>query len=179
MIGLEYICQCYDKSYNSIAEELGISRQSINGWLKGTRLIPTKHLSKLAKIFELPEEYFQKELSDEEKDDVKKQKVNFDIDKIVEMIMDIDDVKKLLDDKTTEEQIDYVEVMYHGILDTIQYILNKKTSKMETDEFEKELIAVKKVEEKEIKETLEIVRQLMFQVGFDFKKFRQYIKDYK
>ncbi|MBY6838736.1 helix-turn-helix domain-containing protein [Clostridium botulinum] len=76
MIGLEYICNLYNKSYNSVAEELGISRQSINGWVKGLRPIPKKHLPKLSNIFDgVYKEYFQKELTEIDKINIQKTKV--------------------------------------------------------------------------------------------------------
>lgn len=76
MIGLEYICGLYKKSYNSLAEELKISRQSINGWVKGLRKIPQKHIPRLSEIFKgIPQEYFQKELTDIEKIEIQKIKV--------------------------------------------------------------------------------------------------------
>lgn len=75
MIGLEYICKLYKESYNSLAQKLGISRQSINGWIKQTRPIPDKHLPKLAEIFGLSEEYFQKELNDIDKINIQRTKV--------------------------------------------------------------------------------------------------------
>ena len=179
MIGFEYICELYKKSYNSIATELGISRQSINGWIKGTRLIPTKHLPKLAKFFELPEEYFQKELTEEEKEEIKEKQITFEVGKIVDLIMKFDSIKEVMKDKTVEEQVDYVEIMYLGIIDTIMNIMTRNTPLMECDDIELDLMSMKKEEDKDIKETLEIIKELMFEVGFDFKRFKQYIKDYK
>lgn len=83
MIGLEYICGLYKKSYNSLAEELGISRQSINGWIKGLRKIPQKHIPRLSEIFNgIPQEYFQKKLTDMEKIDIQKIKVLNEVKKI-------------------------------------------------------------------------------------------------
>ncbi|WP_353846254.1 helix-turn-helix domain-containing protein [Clostridium sp. ZBS18] len=70
------MCNLYNKSYNSVAEELGISRQSINGWVKGLRPIPKKHLPKLSKIFGgLYKEYFQKELMKIDKINIQKMKI--------------------------------------------------------------------------------------------------------
>ena len=68
MIGLEYICGLYNKSHSSLARELGInSRQTINMWIKEKRGIAKKYLPRLVEIFNIPEEYFQKELSDLDK----------------------------------------------------------------------------------------------------------------
>lgn len=75
MIGLEYICKLYDKKFINIAEELGVARQIVNIWIKGKKPIANKHLPKLSEIFNLPEEYFQKEL--EELDKLEIQKIKF------------------------------------------------------------------------------------------------------
>lgn len=92
MIGLEYICKLYRKSYNSVAEELGISRQSINGWVKGARKIPKKHLSKLSEIFDgLDEEYFQKELTELDKIEIQQDKILSDAEEIEYEIPTIDE----------------------------------------------------------------------------------------
>ena len=67
IIGFEYICNLYNIKYIEIAEELGISKQTINSWVSGIRRIPDKHLPKLSEKFKLSQEYFKKELSVEDK----------------------------------------------------------------------------------------------------------------
>lgn len=62
MIGLEYIAKEFHLEYKEIAEKIGVSKQTIQDWLKGRRKIPKKRLEQLSSIFELPESYFQKEL---------------------------------------------------------------------------------------------------------------------
>lgn len=64
MIGLEYILKLYDMKQQELSDNLEIKQQNIDSWIKGKRKIPRKHLPKLSKIFKLPEEYFQKELTD-------------------------------------------------------------------------------------------------------------------
>ncbi len=76
MIGLEYIVNLYNKQFKDVAEELGISKQVINGWIKGRYNISKKHLPKLSKMFSLSEEYFQRELSELEKIDIQKIKLH-------------------------------------------------------------------------------------------------------
>ncbi|NQX66656.1 helix-turn-helix transcriptional regulator [Paenibacillus alba] len=64
MIGLEYVCQVFNKGNKEIGEKLNINPTNISSWFKGTREIPTKYLSELSKIFNgLSPEYFQKELT--------------------------------------------------------------------------------------------------------------------
>lgn len=72
MIGLEYICKLYNKKFTTIADELGITRQVVNIWIKGKKPIAKKHLPKLAEIFNLSEEYFQKELTELDKLEIQK-----------------------------------------------------------------------------------------------------------
>lgn len=67
MIGLEYICNLYNIQYKEIAEMLGISKQTINSWVTGRRKIPKKYLPNLSNKFDIPEEYFQKEINDVDK----------------------------------------------------------------------------------------------------------------
>lgn len=67
MIGLEYICKLYNKQFKDLAEQLGVSKQVVNGWIKEKYKISKKHLPKLSEMFNIPEEYFQKELTDIDK----------------------------------------------------------------------------------------------------------------
>lgn len=62
MIGLEYIAKEFHLEYKEIAGEIGVSKQTIQDWLKGRRKIPKQRLEQLSNIFNLPEVYFQKEL---------------------------------------------------------------------------------------------------------------------
>lgn len=73
MIGLEYILALYNVPHTELAKELGIARQNINLWIKGKGKIPEKHLPKLSEKFQIPEEYFQKELTKE--DELKIQRI--------------------------------------------------------------------------------------------------------
>ncbi|MBM0064758.1 helix-turn-helix domain-containing protein [Alkalicoccobacillus gibsonii] len=67
MIGLEYIIKTFNKSFSQVSSELELSRQTMNSWLKGRRNISKKHLPKLSEMFNLPEEFFQKELTQSER----------------------------------------------------------------------------------------------------------------
>lgn len=62
MIGFEYICRLFGVQYKDIADELGISKQTINSWTSRRRKIPKKHILSLSKRFNIPENYFQKEI---------------------------------------------------------------------------------------------------------------------
>jgi transcriptional regulator with XRE-family HTH domain len=67
MIGLEFIVKTFNLKYTEIADILGISKKTVNDWVKGRSKIPAKRLKQLSEYFQLPEEYFQKELSPSEK----------------------------------------------------------------------------------------------------------------
>lgn len=65
MIGLEFICKLYNVQHKDLAEALGIKKQNINLWLRdNTRKIPKKYLPILSEYFNIPEQYFQKELTE-------------------------------------------------------------------------------------------------------------------
>lgn len=68
MIGLEYLCKINGKQYNKLADELGVSKQTITNWIKCRRNIPEKYIHKLKIIFNITDqELILKHLSDEEK----------------------------------------------------------------------------------------------------------------
>lgn len=75
MIGLEYICGLYNKKFSTLAEELGISRQVVNGWIKSRRKISIKYIPKLVEMFNVEEEYFQKELDDVDQIEIQQKKI--------------------------------------------------------------------------------------------------------
>lgn len=76
MIGLEYLANLYNYQFKDIAEQLGVSKQVVNGWIKERYKISRKHLPKLANIFNVPEQYFQKELTELEKYSIQKNKLS-------------------------------------------------------------------------------------------------------
>lgn len=75
MIGLEYVLKLWDMQQDELAERLGIKKQNINYWVTGKRNIPKKHLPKLVEIFNIPQVFFQKELTDIEELQIHKIKI--------------------------------------------------------------------------------------------------------
>ncbi|WP_226556632.1 helix-turn-helix domain-containing protein [Priestia aryabhattai] len=63
MLGLEYLVKKTDYSYTSLANELGVSTQTVHKWAKKVKPIPDNHLKKLSQIFKLDREYISQELS--------------------------------------------------------------------------------------------------------------------
>lgn len=59
MIGFEYICNLFNVQYKDVAEELGITKQTVNSWTSGRRPIPKKYLPILSKNLELMKSIFK------------------------------------------------------------------------------------------------------------------------
>lgn len=79
MIGFEYVCNLFNEKYINIAIELGIAKQTISSWTSGKRKIPKKYISILSEKFNIPKEYFQKEINDLDKIKIQKIKLDNDI----------------------------------------------------------------------------------------------------
>lgn len=75
---LKYICRVFDVQLKDVAEHLGITKQAVNEWVNKDKLIPRKHIQKLSKFFDIPEHYFMKGLTDVEKLEIQKLKIEKD-----------------------------------------------------------------------------------------------------
>lgn len=78
MIGLEYLLDINNMQSKQLAEMLGVGKATVSSWINQKRLISTKHYEKLKEIFKVPEEYFQKELT--ELDKLKLQQLKLETD---------------------------------------------------------------------------------------------------
>ncbi|MDM0961641.1 helix-turn-helix transcriptional regulator [Clostridium perfringens] len=78
MIGLEYLLDINNMQSKQLAEMLGVGKATVSSWINKKRLISTKHYEKLKEIFKVPEEYFQKELT--ELDKLKLQQLKLETD---------------------------------------------------------------------------------------------------
>jgi len=67
LIGLTYIRNLYNESLDDIGKILGVSKQSVHQWEMGLRPIPDERLKQLGEIFNLKEQYFNKELTNNDK----------------------------------------------------------------------------------------------------------------
>ncbi|ELC8441040.1 helix-turn-helix domain-containing protein [Clostridium perfringens] len=76
MIGLEYLCSLSNMSYSELADKLNISKATVSNWIAGRRNINEKYYLDLTYIFNVPDEWFSKELS--ETDKLKLQKLYFE-----------------------------------------------------------------------------------------------------
>lgn len=104
MIGLEYILEVFKIQQKDLAEELGIKKQNITLWIKGKQNISKKYLPILSKKFDIPVEYFQKELTELDK-------------KFIE--------KKQLDDYIDRSAVEYEDAVWDE--ETQDYVTVKKT----------------------------------------------------
>lgn len=86
IIGLEYILNSFESNANQLSQELGISRFTIYDWIKERRPIPKKRLPELAEHFNLDEDLFQKELSEEEMKEIDLIAIRSNNDKVIEVI---------------------------------------------------------------------------------------------
>lgn len=68
MIGLQFIADTFQMEYKSVAEKIGVSKQTFQDWIKGRRKIPSQRLQQLSELFGVNDvELFQKELTESEK----------------------------------------------------------------------------------------------------------------
>jgi transcriptional regulator with XRE-family HTH domain len=67
MIGLEYVLMISGTQHTKLANQLNMSRQNVNLWIKGKQLVSKKHLDVLSEMFKVPQLYFNKEITKEDK----------------------------------------------------------------------------------------------------------------
>lgn len=102
MIGLEFMLKNSNLSSTELAERLGIKKQNISRWFSGERNIPLKYIPILQDIFNIPEEYFQKELAEIDKFKLQRLKFEQDVKEIENNTLQIDfhnlntDIEKLI-----------------------------------------------------------------------------------
>lgn len=71
MIGLQYIADTFHMEYKTVAENIGVSKQTFQDWIKERRKIPQKRLEQLSELFGIKEiEKFQSKLTEAEKREI-------------------------------------------------------------------------------------------------------------
>ncbi|MDM0660080.1 helix-turn-helix transcriptional regulator [Clostridium perfringens] len=101
MIGLEYLNEIYGLSATDLGKRINVSRQTVNDWLRERRIIPKKHYEKLKEIFNgIPEEFFNKQLTELNKLKIQKLKLEDDKIKLVKQAQK-SMLKDIVIDKTT------------------------------------------------------------------------------
>lgn len=141
MIGIEYLCEINKMSYSELAKNLGISRQTINAWTSGRRKVSEKHYEKLKEIFNTPSEYFNKKLT--ELDKLQLQRIKLENDAVEYTYIDTiwDDVnqqeaqvEKAISDMPVEamESID-VDIQHQQLFKNIDSLINERTKNAENE----------------------------------------------
>lgn len=68
VIGVQFITDTWQMEYKTVAEKVGVSKQTFQDWIKGRRKIPQQRLERLSELFGIKDlELFQKELTESEK----------------------------------------------------------------------------------------------------------------
>lgn len=71
MIGLQFIADTFHMEYKSVAEAIGVSKQTFQDWIKERRKIPEPRLEQLSELFGIEDPtLFQKELLPSEKSEI-------------------------------------------------------------------------------------------------------------
>jgi plasmid maintenance system antidote protein VapI len=71
MIGLQFIADTFHMEYKTVAESIGVSKQTFQDWIKERRKIPKPRLEQLSQLFGIGDQtLFQKELLQSEKSEI-------------------------------------------------------------------------------------------------------------
>ena len=146
MIGLEYICKLYDIEYKEVAKKLGISKQSINDWIKKRRPILKKHLVTLSELFDnIPEEYFQKEIDEVDKLKIQRIKSENNIQQVLNTYID-----NITGEELGEEMVDDPNHLEH--IEYLKYQIEIKDYEKRFEDYLKKVYNSKHFEEESIYE---------------------------
>lgn len=121
IIGLEYISKKFNKEYKIIAQELDITPQTINSWLRGKRNIPEKRKKQLSEMFYgINPEWFQKELSYDEKAEIEELYLNVKLqenpnDEILQIKVKLHSKEKMLNRRLKIIQAKTLECVTLGL----------------------------------------------------------------
>ena len=67
-----------------LVDKLGIKKKNINLWIKGKQNIPKKYIPVLEELFNVKQEYFNKELTEIEKLEIQKEKLKRDLNPVIQ-----------------------------------------------------------------------------------------------
>lgn len=83
MIGLEFIRKLNGDTTVTLAEKLSVTNALISQWENQKKPIPNKRLEKLSEIYDIPKEYFSRELTRLEQLKIERKKMSEEYDKTV------------------------------------------------------------------------------------------------
>ncbi|NGU14004.1 helix-turn-helix transcriptional regulator [Clostridium perfringens] len=141
MIGLKYLMDLHNIKSKQLAEMLGVGKATVSSWINKKRLISTKHYEKLKEIFKVPEEYFQREIS--ELDKLKLQQIKLENDTFEYTYTDV-----IWDNETQQEieveqvgtNIPYeymemldIDIREKGLFNDLNNLIAKRTNNSENE----------------------------------------------
>ncbi|AKN32327.1 XRE family transcriptional regulator [Clostridium carboxidivorans P7] len=98
MLGISYIRELFNLSMTDLAKQLGVSKQVISQYEGGKTRISDKRVKQISDMFKIPEKYISKELTDLDKLEMQKAKLN---NEIKDYEYEYEDT--IIDDETGEE----------------------------------------------------------------------------
>ena len=98
MLGLEYIRKLYGDTTIILADKLGITNALISQWENGKKPIPDKRLEELSKLYNVPSEYFSKELTSLEQVKIKKNINGIQDDEDIHKEQIVEDMRKIMNE---------------------------------------------------------------------------------
>lgn len=133
MNGLAYIMFVSDVSHKEVASKLDVSVQMVTNWLRGVKPIADKHIPTFHKMFGVAAEYFQKELTLQDKIEIELQLASK-----TKGYVDID-----YQAATLHRQNEAMKEKYMKLLNaTNEYSATLQSVREEVDEFHAKLISL-------------------------------------
>lgn len=78
MIGISYLRELFNLSMQDLADKLSISRQVVHQWESKKVSVADKRIKQISNMFKIPKKYIAKELTDLDKLDMQRIKLNND-----------------------------------------------------------------------------------------------------
>ena len=124
MNNLDNIREIFNLTLEDVANMLHIKKQSVSEWSKNNK-IPEKRIKELSELLNIPEEYFNKEIS--EVDKIKLQNIKLEQD-IKNSIFEYE--REIYDNETDETITTISDIAYNKDLERLYEINNIKINKL-------------------------------------------------
>ena len=124
MNNLDNIREIFNLTLEDVANMLNIKKQSVSEWSKNNK-IPEKRIKELSELLNIPEEYFNKEIS--EVDKIKLQNIKLEQD-IKNSIFEYE--REIYDNETDETITTISDIAYNKDLERLHEINNIKINKL-------------------------------------------------
>jgi transcriptional regulator with XRE-family HTH domain len=124
MNNLDNIREIFNLTLEDVANMLNIKKQSVSEWSKNNK-IPEKRIKELSELLNIPEEYFNKEIS--EVDKIKLQNIKLEQD-IKNSIFEYE--REIYDNETDETITTISDIAYNKDLERLYEINNIKINKL-------------------------------------------------